>query len=100
MTARFVNWSMATPNSGEAGRPGVCPVFMGFENELTMEYATPPIVEAVREAAGEEPDKRARLISETVLEPKLATIAAPVASLMATPTGLVPTVTAATGWVF
>jgi len=39
------------------------------------------------------------LISETVLEPKLATMAAPVASLMATPTGLVPTVTAATGCV-
>src|SRR5713226_8580283 len=60
---------------------------------------TPPIDVAVREVAGEEPNKRPRLISEIVLEVKLATIAAPVASLMATPIGFVPTATAATGCV-
>ena len=36
------------------------------------------------------------MICETVLEPKLATSATPVASLTATPMGLVPTVTSAT----
>src|ERR1700687_5068838 len=68
--------------------------------DTAMGSCTPPMVEAVREVAGEAPNNRPRSISETVLEPKLATTAAPVASLMATPTGLVPTVTAATGCVF
>src|SRR5258708_27249636 len=44
-----------------------------------------PIVAAVREVAGVDPNKRPRLIWETVLEPKLATSATPVDSLMATP---------------
>src|SRR5713226_8306164 len=57
---------------------------------------TPPIVAAVKEVAGEDPNKRLRLIWETVLEPKLATSATPVASLMATPVGLDPTWTSAT----
>src|SRR6266852_2768598 len=57
---------------------------------------TPPMVAAVREVGGEDPNKRPRLIWETVLEPKLATRATPVESLMATPIGLVPTVTSAT----
>src|SRR3954452_11891038 len=60
---------------------------------------TPPIVAAVRDVAGEEPNRRPRLISETVLEVKFATIATPVASLTATPIGFVPTATAATGCV-
>ena len=58
------------------------------------------MVAAVREVAGEAPKSRPRLISETVLEVKFATMATPVASSMATPIGLVPTATAETGWVF
>src|SRR5438874_1478753 len=42
---------------------------------------------------------RDRSISETVLLPVFATRAAPVPSLMATPVGVVPTVTAGTFWV-
>src|SRR5260370_22900605 len=61
-----------------------------------MGNCTPPIVAAVREVAGVDPNKRPRLIWETVLEPKLATRATPVDSLMATPIGLVPTPTSAT----
>ncbi len=57
------------------------------------------MVEAVSEVAGAEPNRRPRLIWETVLEVKLATMATPVASLIATPMGFVPTATAATGWV-
>src|SRR6202035_2391860 len=57
---------------------------------------TPPMLDAVSEVAGEGPNRRLRLISETVLEPKLATSATPVASSTATPIGLVPTVTSAT----
>src|ERR1700756_4640530 len=57
-----------------------------------MGDCTPPMVEAVREVAG----KRPRLIWETVFEPKLATSATPVASLIATPIGLVPTATSGT----
>ena len=51
---------------------------------------------AVKEVAGEEPVSNAKLISETVLLPVLATSAAPVPSSIATPVGVVPTVTAAT----
>src|SRR5579864_3199635 len=54
------------------------------------------MLDAVSEVAGEDPDNRPRLISETVLEPKLATSATPVASSMPTPMGLVPTETSAT----
>src|SRR5712664_105175 len=63
---------------------------------IAMGDCTPPMLEAVREVAGEDPNKRPRLIWETVFEPKLATSATPVASLMATPIGLVPTPTSAT----
>src|ERR1700730_4738972 len=63
---------------------------------IAMGDCTPPIVAAVKEVAGEDPNKRARLIWDTVLEPKLATRATPVASLMATPMGLVPTGTSVT----
>src|SRR5260370_42622424 len=63
---------------------------------IAMGDCTPPIVAAVNEVAGEDPNKRARLIWDTVLEPKLATRATPVASLMATPMGLVPTGTSRT----
>src|SRR5260370_36470237 len=57
---------------------------------------TPAMVAAVREVAGEDPNKRPRLIWDTVLERKLATRATPVESLMATPIGLAPTATSAT----
>src|SRR4029077_18183313 len=57
---------------------------------------TPLTVAAVREVAGAEPNRSPRLIWETLLEPKLATRATPVDSLMATPIGLVPTVTSGT----
>src|SRR6516165_7295551 len=62
------------------------------------DWSTPMEV-AVRDVAGEEPNRRARSISETVLLPVLATSAAPVSSEMATPVGDEPTVTAATAWV-
>src|SRR5947207_2762923 len=55
------------------------------------------MVMGVREVAGEEPNNNPRLISVTVLLPKLATMAAPVASLMATPIGFVPVLTSGTG---
>src|SRR5258708_23046135 len=61
-----------------------------------MGACMPVIGVAVREVAGVDPNKRPRLIWETVLEPKLATSATPVDSLMATPIGLVPTATSAT----
>src|ERR1700740_3152876 len=61
-----------------------------------MGDVTPVIGAAAKEVAGEDPDKRARLICETLLEPKLATRATPVASLMPTPMGLEPTVTSGT----
>ena len=60
---------------------------------MAIGACTPPMVAAVKEVAGDDPVNRPRLIWETVLEPKLATRATPVASLMATPMGLVPTVT-------
>ena len=59
--------------------------------EVSMEMEV-----AVKEVAGEEPVSNAKLISETVLLPVLATSAAPVPSSIATPVGVVPTVTAAT----
>ena len=37
MTAKFVNWSMATPNVGEPGKPSVCSVRKGFESVSTIE---------------------------------------------------------------
>src|SRR5207302_5477559 len=61
---------------------------------------TPPIVLAVKEVAGDDPTKRPRLICETVLDPKLATSATPVASLIATPTGLLPVDTSGTASAF
>src|SRR6266436_6561265 len=65
-----------------------------------MGACMPVIGVAVREVDGEDPNKRPRLIWETVLEPKLATSATPVASLTATPVGLVPTVTSGTASAF
>src|SRR6266852_8045852 len=65
-----------------------------------MGDCTPPMVVAVSEVAGEDPNRRPRLIWETVLEPKLATSATPVASLMATPMGLDPTCTSVTASAF
>src|SRR6266436_3940078 len=67
---------------------------------IAMGFCTPQMLEAVSEVAGEDPNKRPRLIWETVLEPKLATSATPVSSSMATPTGLVPTCTSGTASVF
>src|SRR6266436_3907291 len=55
---------------------------------------------AVREVGGEDPNKRPRLIWETVLEAKLATSATQLDSLAATPVGLVPTVTSGTAPAF
>src|SRR6267154_1079955 len=63
---------------------------------MAMGCCTPPMLEAVSVLGGEDPDKRPRLISETVLDPKLAISATPVASLTATPMGLVPTATSVT----
>src|SRR5258706_10958780 len=61
-----------------------------------MGDCTPPMLVAVSDVAGEDPSNRPRLICETVFEPKLATRATPVASLMATPIGLVPVETSGT----
>src|SRR6266852_2552886 len=41
MTARLVNWSMATPNCADPGRPSVCRVFIGFDSESTMDTDFP-----------------------------------------------------------
>src|SRR5439155_13136042 len=51
---------------------------------------------AVRDVGGDDPNNKARLISETLLLPVFVTRAAPVPSLIATPVGVDPTVTAAT----
>src|ERR1700730_4850796 len=61
-----------------------------------MGACTPPMEVAVRVVAGEEPNKRPRLICDTVFEPKLATRATPVDSLTATPIGPVPVGTSGT----
>src|SRR5579859_1432495 len=61
-----------------------------------MGDCTPPMVDAASDVGGEGWNNSPRLISETLLDPKLATRATPVASLTATPIGLVPTATSGT----
>ena len=66
MTAKFVNWSIATPKVGEPGIPRVWCVLKGLEIVSTM---------------------------ETVLLPKLDVRIAPVCGLIARDVGLMPTLT-------
>lgn len=66
MTAKFVNWSMATPNVGEPGIPRVWCVLKGLEMVSTIEM---------------------------VLLAELAVSIAPVCGLMAREVGLMPTLT-------
>src|SRR2546430_1958868 len=122
MTAKSVNWSMATPNVGEPGMPRVWCVLKGLEIVSTIEMVllaeldvsmapvcgliarevglTPTLV-AVRVVGGVVPEggkSSARLIMLMVFEPVFVTMAAPVASLMATPVELVPVVTSPQGF--
>src|SRR5215831_2033347 len=66
MTAKFVNWSMATPNVGEPGIPRVCRVLKGLETVSTIEI---------------------------VLLAEFAVSIAPVCGLIAREVGLTPTLT-------
>src|SRR5204863_5388734 len=42
ITAKFVNWSIATPNWGEPGIPSVCRVLNGLETVSTIDADWPP----------------------------------------------------------
>src|SRR5712692_7388953 len=66
ITAKFVNWSMATPKVGDPGMPSVCRVLKGLESVSTM---------------------------ETVLLAELDVRIAPVCELTAREVGLIPTLT-------